>query len=200
MGQARLNMPQPSKRPSVRGLRRPHCLTVSNPLLTLPSSMSGRGAELTDRSLSGQRAVLVCVPTLGQQPEPRTSLSQGGDLVEPLTLTTLSAWEHFRPWNGVGASPDLGLPVGRLQGGLHLLPLLPQNQCVLPSQACPSPTRAMALQVDGNPVFSEVSSKGIRSPRRVVTAAGKQVEGQVLDPAPTVSPCPTPFSLFCGSQ
>lgn len=179
---------------------RPHCLTVSTRLLTLPSSMLGRGAELTNRSTNGQTAVLVCIPTLGQQPEPCTSLFQWGDLVEPLTLTTLSAWEHFGPWNGVGASLDLGLLMGTFQGGLYLSPLLPQNQCVLPSQACPSPTRAMALQVDGNPVFSEVSCRGIRSPRRVVTAAGKQIEGQVLDPAPTVSPCSTPLSLFCGSQ
>lgn len=89
--------------------------------------------------------------------------SSGGDFVEPFTtLMTLSALEHFGPWNGVEASLDLGLPMGMLQGGLYLHPLLPQNQCVLPSQAC-SLTRTMALQVDTNPVFPEASSRGVVS-------------------------------------
>lgn len=126
--------------------------------------------------------------------------SSGGDFVEPFTtLMTLSALGALWAMQWSGSQSGLGLLMGMLQGGLYLHPLLPQNQCVLPSQAC-SPTRTMALQVDDNPVFPEASSRGVRSPRRVVTAAGEQIEGQVLDPAPTLSPCPTPSSLVCGSQ
>lgn len=47
---------------------------------------------------------------------------------------TLSSWEHFGPWNGVGASLYLDLPTGTLQSGLSPHHFLPENQCVLPYQ------------------------------------------------------------------
>lgn len=113
-------------------------------------------------------------PPLASSQSPLHPFSSGGDFVEPLTSLTALAWEYFGPWNGVGANLDLGFPMGMFYGGLYLQPL-PQNQCVLPSQACF--TRIIALQVDGNPVFSEASSRGVCSPRKVVTAAGEQIKG-----------------------